>query len=89
MSTIYPQKFQTNNFKLLRHNMWQDFYYRFDSQEQAETMELPEFYAIDHVGIIEGATGWHVNARWRDGVEPENWKPYAIPAPDTPMRVFA
>jgi hypothetical protein len=69
--------------------MWtKTHYYRFSSQAEAEAMPLPETCAVDHVGFIEGAEGWHVNARWW-GVEPESWEPCRIPAPSNPVQVFA
>jgi hypothetical protein len=63
-------------------------YYRFTNQAKAEAMEAPADAAIDHVGPIEGVTGWHVNARWL-GQQPEKWAQYQIPAPNNPVRVFA
>jgi hypothetical protein len=69
--------------------MWTDtHYYRFPDQATAEAMAVPETCAIDHVGAIEGAEGYHVNARWW-GIEPEAWEAYRIPAPNNPVRVFA
>jgi hypothetical protein len=69
--------------------MWTDtHYYRFPDQATAEGMALPDICAIDHVGVIEGAEGHHVNARWW-GEEPEAWEAYRIPAPNNPVRVFA
>ncbi len=69
--------------------MWTEtHYYRFPDQATADGMELPETHAVDHVGTIEGATGWHVNARWW-GEAPAAWNAYKIPAPQNPVRVFA
>jgi hypothetical protein len=51
-------------------------------------MALPEICAVDHVGLIEGAEGWHVNARWW-GEAPVDWAQYEIDAPQNPVRVFA
>ena len=63
-------------------------YYRFPDQATAEAMAMPETCAVDHVGVIEGNEGYHVNARWI-GVEPEAWEAYRIPAPNNPVREFA
>lgn len=46
-------------------------------------------YAIDVVGEIEGANGWHVNFRILDGSElPSVLSPYVI-EPEHPARVWA
>jgi hypothetical protein len=64
-------------------------HYCFPSQAAAEAMQLPQSYcAVDHVGAIEGAKGWHVNVRWL-GVEPQPWTVYRIADPTNPVRVFA
>ncbi len=69
--------------------MWTEtHYYRFPDQATADGMALPATCAIDHVGIIEGTEGWHVNARWW-GEAPADWAEYEIPTPTNPIRVFA
>jgi hypothetical protein len=69
--------------------MWTEIhYYRFPDQATAEAMAVPELCAIDAVGVIDDAEGYHVNARWW-GIEPESWAEYRIPDPVSPVRVFA
>ena len=63
-------------------------YYIFPDEATAAAMELPEMYAVDHVGTRPGVSGWHVNARW-DSSEPAAWATYRIPDPVNPVRVFA
>jgi hypothetical protein len=68
--------------------MWTEtHYYRFDSQAQAEAMELPELCAVDLIGPIREAN-WHLNIRWW-GTEPLAWAAYRLPAPSYPKRIFA
>lgn len=48
--------------------------------------ETPLYPAIDTIGTIEGATGWHVNVR-TDTEAPE-LEVYQV-FPETPVRVWA
>ena len=69
--------------------MWTETcYYLFPSKTVAEAMTYPEFTAVDHVGVIDGVTGWHVNVRWPKQ-EQANWAQYRIAVPQNPVRVFA
>ena len=66
--------------------MWTEtHYYCFPDQESV--FETPDA-AVDHVGLIEGAEGWHVNVRWLSE-QPEAWEAYRIPTPNNPVREFA
>ena len=67
---------------------WTDTqYYLVPSQAEAEALPCVD-HAVDHVGLIEGVEGWHVNARWWLQ-EPGKWAPYRITPPENPVRVFA
>jgi len=63
-------------------------YYRFTDVAELEALPPVEGAAVDAVGIIEGATGYHVNTRWKDNIEPAEWAAYRIDAPNNPVRVF-
>ena len=69
--------------------MWTEtFYYLFPDKTTADALAVPEYTAIDHVGVIDGVSGWHVNVRW-PGEEAPDWATYRIPDPVNPVRVFA
>jgi hypothetical protein len=65
-------------------------YYRFESQAQYQGLVVNVGQgAVDVIGIILGADGYHVNARWPKNQQPEAWATFQITAPDTPVRKFA
>ncbi len=66
--------------------MWQYFYLKFTSQEEAQA-SLVDLQDVDHVGAIEGLTGWHVNLALR-GELPEALQAFQV-FPDNPVRVWA
>jgi hypothetical protein len=44
---------------------------------------------LDHVGEIEGATGWHTNLRLTEDIDTSALLEYIIDTPTTPYRVWA
>lgn len=59
------------------------------TEDGARLVRFTHRYAIDVVGEIEGAEGWHVNFRILDGSAlPDTLLPYVV-SPAEPMRVWA
>jgi hypothetical protein len=44
---------------------------------------------LDHIGEIEGATGWHTNLRLVEDIDTSALLGYIIDTPTTPYRVWA
>ena len=66
--------------------MWQYFYLKFASQEEA-LAALVGLQDVDHVGAIDGLEGWHVNLALREPL-PETLVPFEV-FPENPIRVWA
>jgi hypothetical protein len=66
--------------------MWQYFYLKFTDEAEALT-SLVDLQNVDHVGAIEGLTGWHVNLALC-GELPEALQAFQV-FPDNPVRVWA
>jgi len=65
-----------------------DYYLRFDTEEEANTILQDVLASIDVIGSIDGTNGWHVNVRSYTPIE--TLDVYKIdPEPLTPIRVWA
>ena len=74
--------------------MWTDYALKFENETEWQALAPQgEDFAVDVIGKIvhEDGTeipGFHVNLRARAEL-PEGLKPYVIPAPEHPKRVWA